>query len=134
MAAQAPLILLVDDDADFVEMNRRVLEAQGYRVQAAHDPAEALAKMAAEKPDLVVTDLMMSELDSGFSFSRRVKEDPRLREVPVIVATSVTSRMGLDFRPRTAEDLAAMNVDAYFDKPVAPKALLDKVRELLQGK
>jgi len=131
MADPPPLILLVDDDPDFVEMNRHVLEAAGYRVRAVHDPREAIDAVADEPPDLVVTDLMMKALDSGFALARRIKENPRLASVPVIILTSVTSQMGLDFRPRTPADLAAMCVDAYFDKPVAPQVLLDKVKELL---
>jgi len=131
MTAEARRILLVDDDVDFVEMNRRILEAKGYRVEAAYDAEEALAKMAALRPHLVITDLVMKTLDAGFSFARRIKEDPQLRGVRVIMVTSVTSSMGLDFRPRTPEDLAAMHADAYFDKPVAPQALLAKVQELL---
>jgi DNA-binding response OmpR family regulator len=76
----------------------------------------------------------MSRLDSRFSFARFVKEDPRFQGTPVIILTSVTSRTGLDFHPKTPEDLAAMHVDAYFDKPVSPLALVEKVRELLHRK
>jgi len=50
---------------------------------------------------------------------------------PVIIATAVTSQVGLDFRPRTPADLAAMHVDAYFDKPIPPKQLLEKIGALL---
>jgi two-component system alkaline phosphatase synthesis response regulator PhoP len=131
MTAEAHRILLVDDDVDFVEMNRRILEARGYCVEGAYNTQEALARMPAFRPHLVITDLMMQTLDAGFSLARRVKEDPQLHNVRVIIVTSVTSSMGLDFRPRTAEDLAAMHADAYFDKPVAPQLLLAKVQELL---
>jgi response regulator RpfG family c-di-GMP phosphodiesterase len=51
--------------------------------------------------------------------------------VPIIIATAVSSTMGLSFRPRTDSELMAMRVDAYFDKPVSPKALVAKVAELL---
>jgi CheY-like chemotaxis protein len=132
MSETSPLILLVDDDPDFVEMNRHVLEARGYRVATAHDVAEAGKIMAEQPPDLVITDLMMSDLDSGFAFARGVKEDPRTKETPVIIVTGVSSQLGFDFRPRTSEDLAAMHVDAYFDKPVPPHTLLEKVQTLLK--
>jgi CheY-like chemotaxis protein len=132
MADAAPLILLVDDDADFQAINRHILEGGGYRVASAGDAEEALALMAGGKPALVITDLMMKSLDAGFSFARRIKEDPRFAGTPVILLTSVTSQLGLDFRPRTPADLAAMHADAYFDKPVRPEALLAKVRELLK--
>ncbi len=129
--AEAPLILLIDDDPDFLDINRHVLEAANYRVVAFTDARQALESMSAEKPALIISDLMMANLDSGFSLSKQVKEDPRFADIPIIIATAVTSQLGLDFRPRTPEELAAMHVDAYFDKPIPPKALLAKITELL---
>jgi len=134
MPDAAPLILLVDDDVDFLEINRHILESGGYRVVCSPSPEDAWRLMADQKPDLVVSDLMMNTLDSGFSFSRQIKEDERFKGVPVIIATAVTSECGLDFHPRTPEELASMSVDAYFDKPIPPKALLAKVAELLGRK
>jgi two-component system response regulator GlrR len=122
-------ILLVDDDRDFLEMNRGVLEARGYRVRCAGDPRAALVAADAERPDLVVTDLMMDRLDAGFSLARAVKE--RHPGVPVILVTAVSVQRGYDFRPRGGVDLAAMHADAYFDKPVDPAALTAKIAELL---
>ncbi len=132
MADSAPLILLVDDDVDFLEINRLILEPQGYRVLGCSNPDEAWRQMEREKPSLVITDLMMNNLDAGFSFSRRIKDDPRFHDVPVVIATAVSSEQGFDFRPRTPEELAAMCVDAYFDKPIRPPVLLAKVAELLR--
>ena len=131
MSNAPPLVLLVDDDPDFLDINRHILEPNGYRVVCAADPKQAWQRMAEEKPALVITDLMMEDLDSGFSFSRQIKENPRFADIPIVIATAVTSQAGLDFRPRTPQDLAAMGVDAYFDKPIPPRALLDKVAELL---
>jgi CheY-like chemotaxis protein len=126
--------LIVDDDYDFLEINRMILERAGYRVVTAAEPGAALKKMAEEKPDLVITDLMMTSLDSGFSFARNIKGDPAYADIPVILSTSVSSAMGLDFRPRSAEETTAMNVDAYFDKPLVPAKLLAKIAELLAGR
>ena len=111
-----------------------VLERAGYRVVTASDPQAGLKKMAEEKPDLVISDLMMTAYDSGFSFARSIKENPAFAGIPVILSTSVSSAMGLDFRPRSAEDARQMNVDAYFDKPLVPAKLLAKVEELLAGR
>lgn len=124
-------VLLVDDDPDFLEINRNILEAAGHAVACASDPAAAMQEMARAAPDLVIADLMMVDLDSGFSLARRIKGDARFRAVPVIILTAASSQRGFDFAPRSPEDLAAMCADAYFDKPVAPEVLLAKVRELL---
>lgn len=130
-ANRPPLIVIVDDDYDFLEINRMILERAGYRVMTASEPGEALAKMENEKPDLIITDLMMTNLDSGFSFSSTIKSDLRFADVPIIISTSVSSALGLDFRPRTSEEMAQMSVDAYFDKPLDARKLLAKVAELL---
>jgi CheY-like chemotaxis protein len=124
--------MLVDDDADFLEIYRHVLGARGYRVACFSDPEKALQSMAREKPDLVITDLMMSTLDSGFCLSQRMKGDARLRDIPVVIVTAIGSRRGFDFVPRSTEELNDMGVNAYFDKPVAPEMLLAKVEELLE--
>jgi CheY-like chemotaxis protein len=129
--AEQSLILIVDDDYDFLEINRRILERAGFRVATAASPTQAMDRVAAETPDLVITDLMMSEVDSGFSLARRLRDDPRTAAVPIIMSTSVTTALGLDFTPHSADDLASMKVDAYFDKPLDPVALVAKVRELL---
>ena len=129
--AEESLILIVDDDYDFLEINRHILERAGFRVATAASPTQAMDRVAAETPDLVITDLMMSEVDSGFSLARRLRDDPRTAAVPIVMSTSVTTALGLDFTPHSADDLASMKVDAYFDKPLDPVALVAKVRELL---
>ena len=125
------LIMIVDDDYDFLEINRHVLEKAGYRVVTASSPAQALARLDDETPALVITDLMMNDVDSGFGLSRTLRADERYADIPIIMSTSVTTALGLDFKPRTADDLAQMKIDAYFDKPLKPDALLAKVKELL---
>ena len=122
------LILIVDDDYDFLEINRMILEKAGYRVVTAAEPKQALSRMEEERPDLVITDLMKTSLDSGFLFARAIKEDPRFAGIPVVIATSVSVALGLDFRPRTHEERAQMDVDAYFDKPLDTDRLLSTIR------
>jgi CheY-like chemotaxis protein len=131
MTGEQALILIVDDDYDFLEINRFILEAAGYRVVTATNPAEARTRVAEAAPDLVITDLMMTSIDAGFTFAAELKSDPRTAGVPVIISTSVSSALGLDFRPQSPEDLEKMNVDAYFDKPIDARALVAKVAELL---
>jgi chemotaxis family two-component system response regulator PixH len=125
------LILIVDDDYDFLEINRFILEGAGYRVVTATNPAEARTRISEAAPDLVITDLMMTSIDAGFTFSAELKKDPHTAGIPVIISTSVSSQLGLDFRPHSPEDLEKMNVDAYFDKPIDAQALVAKVAELL---
>jgi CheY-like chemotaxis protein len=131
MGRVAPLVMIVDDDLDFLEICRHVLEAGGYRVVCVAEPEEALRQMAAEKPGLVISDLMMKTLDAGFLFVKQLRDDARYRTLPVIIMTGVASQRGYDFAPRTAEDLAALRVDAFLSKPATPEKLLAKVREFV---
>ena len=131
MGRIAPLVMVVDDDLDFLEICRHVLESGGYRVACCTDADVALKQMASEKPDLVISDLMMKSLDAGFLFVKEVRDDARFRTLPAIIISGVGSQRGYDFAPRTAEDLAAMRVDAFLTKPITPDKLLAKVRELV---
>lgn len=130
----APLVYLVDDDRDFLEMEAAILASGGCRTRSFVDAREALAALASaegeQRPSVLVTDLMMQSLDAGFTFARAVRSDPRLSDIPIVIVTAVASQKGFDFRPRTAEDLGAMNAEAFFDKPVPPAAFLARVKEL----
>ncbi len=132
---RGPLIYLVDDDKDFLEMEKTILAHGGYRTKCfsgTRDALDALGSAAgSERPALVVTDLMMKSLDAGFTFARAVRADPRFADIPMIIVSAVASQKGFDFRPRTAEDLAAMSAEAFFDKPVPPAAFLARVKELV---
>jgi CheY-like chemotaxis protein len=132
MSHNSPFIVLVDDDADFLVTQQHVLASQGYRVQGFTDPREALETIGAQKPELVITDLMMKDLDSGFAFARLIKQDARLRDVAVIILTGISSRLGYDLRPQGGQDLAAMSADAFLEKPVAPATLLARVADVLK--
>jgi CheY-like chemotaxis protein len=134
MAVQRPLIIVVDDDFDSLEIIKHILEPAGYRALCFSDPMDALEHMAREKPRLVITDLMMKFIDTGFAFSRQVKFDPRFHNIPVVLITAAYSKRRFAIQPKNAEDLGRMGVDAYFDKPVDPEDLLSKIHELLQDR
>jgi CheY-like chemotaxis protein len=131
MRPVSPLILVVDDDIDVLTWTSCVLESAGYRPLCSCSVDEAIDSMAREKPALVITDLMMDSFHSGFTFAQRLRSIEQYKEIPIIVVTGAASKRGLDFSPRTAEDLEAMQVDALFAKPVRPEDLLAKIESLL---
>jgi len=128
MAARAK-ILLVDNDYDFVEMNKAVLESAGYEVVCAYSMKDGLDKIKVTQPDLIVLDLMMEKHDSGFTFAKEVKTDPLTASIPILMLTSVAEVTGFEF----SQDLDGywMKTNDFISKPVAPKALLAKIDSLL---
>jgi CheY-like chemotaxis protein len=125
------LVLLVDDDIDYLEVNRTVLESAGYRVQCCHDTQQALTAIEKRRPDLIVSDLMMRSLYEGFAFAKVLRGDPSTARVPIIMTTGINRQLGVSFEPSAEGDLEAMGVDAYLEKPVRAPALLAKVKELI---
>ncbi len=123
-------ILLVDDDLDFLEMHKAVLENRGYEVFTATSAQEGLGRVRTEMPDLIVLDLMMEKHDAGFSFSKTIKTDPLFRKIPILMVTSVAEATG--YRFSFEEDGYWMKTDDFLNKPVSPEVLLETVDKLLQ--
>jgi CheY-like chemotaxis protein len=121
---------LVDDDPDFLEMHKAVLQNHGYDVLTATSGQEGLERVRTEIPDLIILDLMMEKHDAGFSFSKTVKTDPLFRKIPILMVTSVAEATG--FRFSLEEDGYWMKTDDFLDKPVRPEVLLERVDKLLR--
>jgi CheY-like chemotaxis protein len=122
-------VLLVDDDADFVEQNRLLLEDSGYRVRIAHSGRQALELVADGRPDLIILDMMMESENAGFDLSRELRNSEYTKGIPLVMITSVN-----DIRPfRIEPDHTWLPVDALIEKPVDPPLLLDVVNRILAG-
>jgi CheY-like chemotaxis protein len=128
----SPKILIVDDDPDFIEIGKLSLEGKGYRVLSASTGKEGWEMVEKEAPDLVILDLMMENLDAGLALSGKIKGHPRYQDIPVLMLTSISRETGMDFTPRTAEDLKKLRVDDFHSKPIKPRVLLEKVETLLR--
>jgi CheY-like chemotaxis protein len=121
-------ILVVDDDPDFVEITRTILEAKGYKVSSAANGNQALKAMRKELPDLVLLDVMMSTLLDGLNLSHLMSEDSELRQVPIVMISSITDSPSAGMFP-TDEYIP---IDAWITKPVQPDDLLTKVAQFLK--
>ena len=116
-------ILIVDDRATSRELLRTVLEKQGYAVTEAADGEEALQKVRAESPHLVLLDLQMPVRD-GYEVLRELRQDPRFAALPIIAITA--SAMQGD-----RERALAAGFTAYLAKPVALSQLREEIQRLL---
>jgi len=114
-------ILVVDDELEIVKLVRAYLEKAGYRVVTAQDGREALLVTRHEKPDLIVLDLTMPEMD-GLEFTRRLRQE---RNTPIIMLTArveETDRIiGLE-----------LGADDYVTKPFSPREIVARVRAVLR--
>ena len=123
-------ILLVDNDVDFVDLNKAVLENNGYEIVTAFSAREGVDKVKIEQPDLIVLDLMMEKHDAGFSFAKQIKADPLYKQIPILMLTSVADVTGFGFSQEL--DGYWMKTDDYAEKPIMPDELLKKVKQLLE--
>ncbi len=129
-----PKILIIDDDLDFIEIGRLNLEEKGYQVRSASSGEEGWEMVEKETPDLIILDLMMEDLDSGLALSRKIKGTPRYASIPILMLTSISRETGMDFTPKSSEDLRKLNVDDFHPKPIKGRTLLEKVEKLLGRK
>jgi len=124
-------ILIIDDDPDITEAMTVVLENRGYEVCGAPDGTEGMAQLKANRPDMIILDVMMRTRQEGFELSRELKNNPDYKDIPILMLTAVKEKTGLDFKP-TAGDESWLPVEEFLDKPVKPDVLLEKVQSLLQ--
>lgn len=123
-------ILVVDDDPDFVETTRLVLETHGYQVISAANGDEGLGKVRRERPDLVLLDTVMSSALDGLNMSQAMHDDPVGREIPIAMVTSIAN---IDYAALFPTD-ENIHIDTFLTKPVAPERLLAEVGRLLDRK
>ena len=124
-------ILVVDDDPDILDALAMILETQGYQVVTAQDGIEGLANLKAEKPDLMILDLMMPKMD-GWAVCKEL-QDPRwskYKDIPILILTSV--REEASRRRYELETGLELDVDDYVEKPVSPDILLERVGKLIK--
>ena len=128
--ADTAKILVVDDDPDIRTVLSALLESKGYKVVTASDGKEGLDTLKSEQPDLMILDLLMSEMD-GFAVMKKLK-DPRWAKysnIPIMVLTSV--REDASRRRYELETGVTMDVDDYLEKPINPPVVLERVERLL---
>jgi len=116
-------ILVVEDQEDNRRILRDLLTSVGFQLLEAEDGIQGVAAATAHRPDLILMDIQMPNLD-GYEATRRIKADPQLRAIPIIVVTSY-ALSGDEDKARAA------GCDDYITKPYSPRQLLAKIKEHL---
>jgi CheY-like chemotaxis protein len=120
-------ILVVDDDPDFVETTRIVLEQAGYTVVSAANGSDCLQVVGKENPDLIILDVIMSSILDGLNVSQQLQEDPDHKDTPIVMVTSIANTDYAELFPTDEY----VHIDAFMTKPVQPDQLLSQVKRLL---
>lgn len=126
-------ILIIDDDPDIVLAVRMSLEAEGYEVIEANSGAQGIDMIKAERPDLIILDVMMETKTEGFQMALKLHSpDPtsefvEYKDIPILMLTAIHSTTPLRFEP----DIDYLPVELFVDKPIDPEDLVGKVEWLL---
>jgi len=118
------VILYVDDDQDFLDSMRVLLEANGYRMVEAGSGEEGLEVYKQTQPDLIIADLMMEEVDAGTSFVKELRAMGN--KAPIYMLSSVGDGLNM------ATDFRSLGVDGIFQKPINHESLLTILRAKLK--
>jgi DNA-binding response OmpR family regulator len=121
---------MIDDDPDFVSGIKAILDTADFEVDVAYNPKDGLNALQSRHYDLLLLDIMMGRGAEGVMIARKLRKDPKLREMPVLIITGMREQIAFLFpgepiHPRFVE------VDELVEKPVEPKLLLDKVNSLI---
>ncbi len=121
----AKKVLLVDDDREFIEANKLVLEGSGYEVFTAYDGEGGKKKALEVKPHVIVLDVMMETNEAGFEVARWLRSEEATAKIPIIMLTGINQEFPLNFD----KDEVWLPVDEFFEKPVEPEKLIEALKD-----
>jgi two-component system alkaline phosphatase synthesis response regulator PhoP len=125
-------ILIIDDDKDLVNSIEIILQTKNYQVRSAFNGKEGFGKIEKKIPDLILLDVMMATDTEGFDLAYKLKENPKYRDIPIIMITSFTQKMA-EQGPESFQHILgeAWPVSSFLEKPVDPEVLLSMVEKVL---
>jgi CheY-like chemotaxis protein len=130
MSNEKKLVLLVDDDPDYLFQMETMVKNLGFRVKTAESQAEGETVLDTLKPDLAIFDLMMENEDSGFILAYKAKR--KYPTLPIIIATAATAETGFTFDLYNENDKAWIKADLYLEKGIRPDQLHREINKLLK--
>jgi CheY-like chemotaxis protein len=126
----AKKVLVVDDEQDAIDFAKEVLEGEGYTIVTAIDGSKGLAAMRREKPDLVILDVQMPEMD-GFEVFQEIAKDEELKGTPVVMLTGIKEKVGMGFSGKEMKQYMGQKPTDYVEKPIDPAKLTETVNKIL---
>jgi len=124
-------LLMIDDDPDFVEVIVSILENADYEVDAKYNPDEGFEALKTGSYDLLLLDVLMGRGAEGIMIARKIGDDEKLRETPILIITGMREQIAFLF-PGQPVHPSFVPIDELIEKPVEPSLLLEKVSTLLR--
>ena len=132
MTDQGARILLIDDDTDMHLVVEVMLADQGYRLTCCRTGAAGLEAMRRQRPDLILLDIMLSEPTEGLQVACQMRQDDRLKSIPIIFLSSIGESLGTDYAKEVCP--IALDADMFLEKPLEASTVRDAIRWVLQQK
>ena len=123
-------ILIIDDDCDYAESLKTVLEARSHHVMWAPDSVTGMEMIESSLPDLIILDIMMSTMGEGLHLAYRLKSDPEYARIPILMLTGIAQRTGIKFDPQ--DDSEFLPVDDYMEKSSKLDVLCAHISRMLK--
>ena len=132
MTDQGARILLIDDDTDMHLVVEVMLADQGYQLTCCRTGAAGLEAMRRQRPDLILLDIMLSEPTEGLQVACQMRQDDRLKSIPIIFLSSIGESLGTDYAKEVCP--IALDADMFLEKPLEASTVRDAIRWVLQQK
>jgi len=123
-------IIVIDDNTDYLFTMETFLQRNGFEVSTAADGQKGLDLIRRERPDLILLDIMMETLFSGFEVCKQVRSDDALKDIPIIGISAMGDELEINYRQWP--DFEYFSPDAFMDKPVDKQRLLQLIPEVIQ--
>jgi len=123
-------VVIVDDNTDFLFTMETFLRKNGYDVLTAEDGHKGLEMIRKERPDLILLDIMMETLFSGFEVCKQIRSDDHLKDIPIIGISAMGDELEINYRQWPDYDY--FRPDAFLDKPVDKHRLLQMIPEVIR--
>lgn len=124
-------LLIIDDDPDFVEGIVSILEKANYDIDARYNPDEGFETLKSGSYDLLLLDVLMGRGAEGIMIARKIGNDEKLREIPILIITGMREQIAFLF-PGQPVHPSFVPTDELIEKPVEPDLLLEKVSTLIK--
>ena len=131
MPATAMRIMVIEDDADMRDAIRDMLASEGYEIECYPTGPLVLEALRRSPPDLLLLDIMLATPAEGFHVAYEMKDDARLKDVPIIIISAIGQRMGMDYMRELGTEF--LPADAFLEKPLSAKILRETIQKVLSG-